>query len=269
MKPYYDLHVHTYLSKCCSEKELQIPSSILSLAEEMEINTIGFSDHIWENPDIAPSDWYLNQDKNHILKLVENLKNVSSKTKFLVGCEADTIAPGKFSITPKLAEELDFVLLSCNHFQMKRFVEQPASEKPRDIAEQMLKLFISGVSSGIATSIAHPFVPFTWIDKFDSVIESISDSEFFDAFGTAQKNKTAIEITTVFLPIRNNNTFSVETPIRFLSIAKQAGCKFTFGSDAHDPTVQKMLPKLTQIIKASGITKDDILTIPTTSKYFS
>ena len=35
MKLDHDLHVHTYLSSCCNEKERQVPAAILSLAEDM------------------------------------------------------------------------------------------------------------------------------------------------------------------------------------------------------------------------------------------
>lgn len=52
MKLCHDWHVHTYLSACCHEKERQTPRAILSLAKDMGVNTIGFADHLWANPDI-------------------------------------------------------------------------------------------------------------------------------------------------------------------------------------------------------------------------
>ena len=121
----------------------------------------------------------------------------------------------------------------------------------------MLKFFLSGVTSGLATSIAHPLLPCGYLDEFDEAVASMSDAELLDAFGAARDHEVAIEITLGFLP--SGQQFSIETPIRFLAIAKQAGCKFTFGSDAHSPEGQKRLPKLAALTKPAGITDEDVL----------
>jgi len=258
----HDLHVHTYLSACCGDKDRQTPSAILSLAEDMGVNTIGFADHVWANPSLSPSDFYRSQDEGQIAKLRADLSTISTTTRVLVGCEAEMIAPGKFGITPQFAETLDFVLLACSHFHMNEFVAQPQSHAPRDIATHMLEFLRSGVSSGLATSIAHPLLPLGYLDQLDSAVDTISDAEFLDVFGVAVEHGVALEITTGFLPSQPENAFSVETPIRFLSLAKQAGCKFTLGSDAHNPEAQKRLPELAAITKAVGVTEQDILSLP-------
>ena len=262
MKFDHDLHVHTYLSACCHEKERQTPSAILSLAEDMGVNTIGFTDHVWVNPELPPSDWYRPQDESQISKLRADLAAVSTRIRFLVGCEADMIAPGEYGITPQFAEELDFVLLACSHFHMRGFVAQPEGKTPRHLAEHMLKFFRSGVSSGLATSIAHPFFPCGHLDTYDEAIGSISDQELMDVFGVAAEHGVALEITTSFLPSQPDRAFSLETPVRFLSIAKQAGCRFTLGTDAHSPESQKRLPELVALTKPIGLTEEDILPMP-------
>ncbi len=217
--------------------------NIIRLAEDMGVCVVGFADHIWENKSAEPSDWYRPQDENNILRLRSELLEISSQIQTLAGCEADTAAPGIFSISAEFAEKLDYVLLSCSHFHMRDFVEQPASHAPEDIARQLMKFFVSGVGSGLASSIAHPFVPFGHTEKFDSIIKEISDSEFLDAFGEAASRGVGLEITTKFLP-DEGNVFSIETPVRMLSLAKQAGCLFTFGTDAHNPECQRKLYEL-------------------------
>jgi histidinol phosphatase-like PHP family hydrolase len=257
----HDLHVHTYLSSCCKEKERQTPGAILSLADEMGVRTIGFADHLWANPALSPSDWYRPQDESQISRLRADLATISTNICVLVGCEAETIAPGKFGITPQFAEKLEFVLLACSHFHMKGFVSQPEGSTPRDLADHMLKFFLSGVSSGFATSIAHPLLPFGYLDTFDAAVDTISDAELLDVFGVAYDHGVAIEITIGFIPCPPESSFSIDTPIRFLSIAKQAGCMFTFGTDAHSPAAQRRLPELTRLTKAVGITEEDMLPI--------
>ncbi|MCD6416914.1 MAG: hypothetical protein J7M08_09510 [Planctomycetes bacterium] len=261
MKLHHDLHVHTYLSDCCQEKERQRPRAILSLAEDMGVAAIGFADHLWVNPELTPSDWYRPQDESQISRLREDLAGISTDVCVLVGCEAETIAPGKFGITPQFAEGLDFVLLACSHFHMRDFVAQPQGSTPRHLADHMLKFFRSAVSSGLATSIPHPLVPSGYIDQFDAAVETMPDAELLDAFGVACDHGVGIEITTGFLTPPTGGPFSPETPIRILSLAKQAGCKFTLGSDAHSPEGQKRLPELAGLTDAVGITDEDILMV--------
>ncbi len=253
-----DLHMHTYLSACCEQKERQRPKAILELAGQMGVRTIGFADHIWVNPDLSPSDWYRPQNESQTARLREDLRSISTGVRVLVGCEAEMIAPGKIGMTPEYAQQLDFVLLACCHFHMREFVEQPASDAPRDIAAHLLKFFTAAVASNMATSIPHPFLPCGYTALFDAVIASISDSEFLDAFGLAAERGTGIEVTTAFLPSPESN-FSLETPVRFLSLAKRAGCRFTFGSDAHSPKTQQQLPELMRIVEAVGITDEELL----------
>ena len=91
-------------------------------------------------------------------------------------------------------------------------------------------------------------------------VAAISDAEFLDAFSLAAEHRVGIEVTTAFLP-SSGLSFSSETPVRFLSLAKEAGCRFTFGTDAHDPESQKRLPELASLVRAIGITARDLLPI--------
>jgi len=246
----HDLHVHTYLSSCCSDKEGQTPANILALAEEMGLATIGFSDHIWENAGLEPSDWYRPQDEGQIARLRDDLSRTSTSVRVLVGCEADTIAPGKFSITKGFAESLDYVGLSCSHFHMKNFVQQPADDSPRAIGEQLVTLFVSAVESGLATTIVHPLVPCGYVSQYDESIAALSDAELLDALSVAARLGVALEITTAFLPPAGKKdgssapAWSIDTPLRVLSLAKTAGCKFTFGSDGHSRDAMRKLARL-------------------------
>ncbi len=250
----HDLHIHTYLSSCCSEKQLQIPKHIIPLAENMGLKTIGFADHLWTNPGIPASDWYKPQDGSQITKLKQDLAPLKTKLRVLVGCEADTAAPGKFSITAAYAKTLDYVLLSCSHIHLDDF-EKPVSYAPRAIAEHLLKMFLSGVKSGIPDIIAHPFALFGQLGGlYQSVFSSISSAELFDVFSTAAKNNVAIELNWAAI-----GRLPPEEAERFVTTARKAGCKFTFGSDAHGPAGQQALMKMEPFINKVGLTEKDIL----------
>ncbi len=266
MKQKHDIHLHTYLSKCCNDKENQRPGKIVRIAEELGLEMIGFADHVWTNPDLKPNNFYKGQDERQIINLRKDLESIDTGLRILVGCEADTIVPGKFSITEKFAEELDYVLLSCNHLHINNLIAQPASSKARDISTHLLTMFCSGVESRFATSIVHSFIPFGFIDSFEKVIEETSDNEFLDAFGLAAANNVALEITVAYLSpyLKDQScteelTWSLDTPGRILSLAKKSGCKFTFGSDAHKLQDMTLLPKLSLLTDLADIEEKDIL----------
>ena len=260
----HDLHCHTYLSACCSD-ESQIPKTLLALAEEMGLHTVGFCDHLWANPDLEPSPWYRPQDEGQVARLREQLAEVASSVRVLVGCEAETVAPGKFGITPAFAAGLDFVLLACSHNHMRDLVEQPKTDKPRDIADHLIGLFRSAVASGLATAIPHPFLPLGFRSLYDETIAAIPDSAFLDAFGLAAEHGVGIEITLASFPPEPTEAmpappvWSLETPIRCLSLAKQAGCQFILGSDAHAPDRVRSLSKLDLFAGALDLHEQDIL----------
>jgi histidinol phosphatase-like PHP family hydrolase len=262
----HDIHLHTYLSKCCHHED-QTPANIIKIAKELGLEMIGFADHVWTNPDLKPNGFYQGQHENQIIDLRRDLGSLDTDLRILVGCEADTIAPGKFSITAEFAEKLDYVLLACNHLHIHDLIAQPESDKPCDIAAHLLTMFRSGVQCGWATSIVHAFMPLGFPDSFEKVIEEISDEEFLDAFGIAAENDVAIEITLGYLCGKYKDdpdselSWSLDTPGRILSMAKKAGCRFTFGSDAHNLAYMRFLPKLSLLIDAAGIEKEDVLNI--------
>ena len=125
---------------------------------------------------LEPNDWYRPQNEHQITRLRQDLKSISSSVRVLVGCEADTIAPGKFSITQEFANSLDYVGLSCSHFHIKGLVQQPKDDRPRSIGEHLMTFFISAVKSGLATIIVHPFKPYGYETQYDNVIAALSDA---------------------------------------------------------------------------------------------
>jgi len=261
--PEHDLHLHTYLSACCHDKARHRPHNILPRAKDLGLRTIGFADHVWVNPELAASEWYRPQGAGQIDKLRGDLAAIKSPLRVLVGCEAETIAPGKFGITPVFAESVDCVLLACSHFHMENVVEQPASRTPRAVAEHMLRFFRSAVKSGVADIIPHPFFPCGYVELYDAAIAATSDAEFLDAFGLAKERGVAVEITAVFLPpsqggFPDRPEWSLETPMRVLELARRAGCRFSFGSDAHELDGMNRLPRLRHFLDKLSLAPEDL-----------
>ncbi len=248
----HDLHMHTYMSGCCSDKRNQRPAKILETALKAGLKTVGFSDHVWN-----VFDGY-----SDISRLRSDLLSVSADVRVLVGCEADTFSPGNFSITKEFAETLDFVLLACNHFHLN-CVQQPRDVSPRSIAVHMLDFFRSAVLSGLATAVPHAFLTLGYDAQQEAAVKAISDDEFLEVFGIAAERDVAVEITPAFFPRGNHasgwNPASIYIPLRYLSLAKKAGCRFTFGSDAHSLMKIQGIRDISYFLEVLELSKKDIL----------
>ena len=70
----HDFHVHTFLSSCCSD-ERQLPVNIIPVVKKLGIEKIGFTDHLWANPEYTPHEFYLPQTEKQISRYT-NLLNV-------------------------------------------------------------------------------------------------------------------------------------------------------------------------------------------------
>jgi len=255
----HDLHIHTNLSRCCHDPKTHVPEAIVRTAEDMGLRTIGFADHVWVNPDEEPNGFYRPQDESQIIRLRAALSDVRTDLRMLVGCEAETIAPGRYGITRAFAESLDFVLLACSHFHIRDLVAQPERDDVRGLADHLLLFFKAAVTSGLATAIPHPLLPFGSEDRYDAAIATLSDGELENAFGEAQRAGVGVEITTSFFPsTKGKKTWSLETPLRCLEVAKRVGCTFTFASDAHDLDMLRTLPQLRHFVDELGLTSDDL-----------
>lgn len=256
----HDLHIHTTLSLCCDDSA-QTPTGIVRRCEELNLSTIGFTDHLWQNPRLSPDAWYAEQGPVRLNRLIDELSEITSPLRILRGCEADTIAPGKFSITHKFAETVDYVILAANHFHMKNLVLQPQEQTPAAVGRHLLLMFLSAVNSGLATVIPHVLIPMGLGIGFDQAIAAISETQLLDAFGQAAQRKVAIEITPAYFPPehdRNRPAWSVETPLRILATAKNAGCRFVFGSDSHSLCRLELIRSLDFFVRQLDLTEKDI-----------
>jgi histidinol phosphatase-like PHP family hydrolase len=252
------MHIHTDISSCCRSPK-QTLENVVKNCLANGIKKIGLADHVWNSDTAPPSKWYKPMDGSGNLRLHETVHSRKWDLEILVGCEADTQAPGVFGITWKLKEKLDYVVLSASHFHMKEFVAQPTDTSPRGIAEHMLEFFISTVSSGLPDAIVHPLFPFGYDSSYEAAIASLSDAELTDAFGIAAENNVGIEINPCSLPNpARGRIFELETPLRVFSLARTAGCKFTFGSDAHAPEEFKNLQRLQFFADELNLTKEDL-----------
>ena len=148
---------------------------------------------------------------------------------------------------------------------MTRTVSQPTEFTPAGVGRHMVMMFKSAVQSGFATVIPHILMPMGLLSCYDRAIAAISDTQLLDVFHLAATARVGIEITPSYFPPEGPSPasdkvekWSLETPLRVLELAKLAGCRFVFGSDAHSLSRLEQIKILEYFVNKLELTANDI-----------
>ena len=230
-----DLHIHSKLSICSNDEE-QTTERILAYAEESGLKTVCIADHFWdENVDGVP-DWYQPQDFKYI-SLSKPLPQ-SENVRFLFGCETELKSDMTLGISRERFDEFDFVVIPTTHFHFDFVVP---NQKDADVNERA-KLWVERFESvlnmdlpfhkiGIAHLTTYGIV-ISSREKFINVLNLLEGKDLKRLFTKAAEKGCGIEINAFDMKFSEEESESI---LRIYRIAKQCGCKFYFGSDAHHP----------------------------------
>lgn len=234
-----DLHVHTNLSPCAM-RDMRI-RSIIDAADERGIRYLGLTDHIAEPRESARLDITRRE-----------LESIKKPMDVFLGCEVDIIDIGKQAVTGEMRADVDFIAAAANHFHA-RSVAQPEDESYDAVKRHFLAMLKYACSLEWVDIVVHPLNVFP--GTFDpTFLELITDDELAEPIELAVKNNVAFEISPRALLDRAQVYFRM----RFLGLCKEAGTKFSIGSDAHRLEAVGQTRVLAPIIRELGITDDDI-----------
>ena len=147
---------------------------------------------------------------------------------------------------------------------MKVVVPQERVMDVKDHAKYLMESFMKAVTHPLSkriVSIAHPFVPGTKYDIYNEVQSYIPNSYLFEAFSVAKENGVAIEVNgscLIYMPDRDIPKCEY---VRIYSIAKECGCKFTYGSDSHDVNSDIKFATVEMFMDMCGIGNSDMLSV--------
>lgn len=257
MKVKTDTHIHTFLSNCCSDPEMNV-DAIVKSSVDRGLELIAITDHLWANPAVPCNGFY---DLHPLKNLEQQMKEIRGKDypiPVLAGCEADMCAPGKFGITPEVRDMFDFVTLASDHFHMIYFMEQAESETPEAWAKQMVRFFRSAVTSGLCDVLVHPVYICGHMPIYDKAVAAVPDEEFLEIFGEAASRNVGLELNSAVLAGIGKQEYTAETADRIFRLAKKAGCKFVFGSDAHKMADFDIFHLAEETANRAGLTEDDL-----------
>ena len=228
----HDFHIHTKLS-VCSADEGQIPASIIQEAKEAGYKQIVLTDHYWDKAvkSNTVDEFYDIQDYDHLCKALP-LPKIEG-VEFLFGCETEMDRNNTIGIAPEHYGLFDFIVIPINHFHMSGITclgTEGAEERAqllcnrfRYVLDQPLPFHKVGIAH-LTDSLIMPD------GGHLKVLQCISDEAFSSLFRKAADRGIGIELNNVWLDISDED---MEIHLRPYRIAKEEGCKFYLGSDAH------------------------------------
>ena len=262
MKIKHDFHIHTDLSICANETATL--GNYIEIANKLGLEKIGIANHFWDSKIEGRLDFYKTQDFEHILKLKPEIEKVQSDDlKIYFGCEAEyDYKHHDVAITEEVAEQLDYVLVpnSHTHATMPKEFYEPY-QKHVDYMLQAYEDIINSKVSKYITAVAHPFCAVCCPYDREILLNMISDDTFKRLFDMTANKGIAFELNVDYMAKFKKSYEEIEEAahIRMFRLAKEMGCKFIFGSDAHSTTEHKTYEQLTKaFVELLGLKETDL-----------
>lgn len=254
----HDLHIHSYLSTCSGNPD-QNPERILQYAKENGLRTVCVTDHFWDEAVEGASKWYQPQNFEHITSLKPLPQGEG--IRFLFGCETDLKVDLTLGISKEKLDRFDFIIVPTTHFHTKGFAlteEEMASARGRAKAwirrlEGVLNLDLPFERVGIAHLTCTLLAPTR--EEVVEVLNLLPNEELKRLFTKAASLGVGIELNQDDLIFSEKAEDAV---LRIYRIAKEQGCKFYCGSDAHSPGTFACSKEIFQrAVDRLGLTEED------------
>lgn len=266
----HDLHVHTRLS-LCSRDPGQTPAAIIEDAKAGGLKLACLTDHYWDSAvpcNSVVNPWYEKQNFDHIAES----KPIPEAEDFtlLFGCEADLDIDNKLALPPSRYDDFDFIVISTTHFHhliaRGHWAEHSNAELARlwvTRMEALLSMDLPFYKIGVA----HPACALMNCKSRTDYLETldlIPEQDMRRVFTKAAEVGIGIELNYGDVKIVDDEDYRV---MRMFKIAKECGCKFYFGTDAHGrrPYADYM-PAFERAIDVLGLKESDKFVIGENSK---
>ena len=236
----HDLHIHSGGSMCSGDPA-QTPARILQYAADEGLTTVALTDHFWDETVPMPTggwgpDFYGPQNWPHISK---NLPLPTREgIRFLFGAEVDMTLDGTVGISQERLAAMDFVLISISHFHCTDFtISADEAATPAGRAEALLRklewvldLPLPFHKVGLA-HLTGQKLGASDPDFHCEVLRLVQGERLTHLFKKAAALGVGIELNTATFNFGSDSEREAVTA--FYAHAKECGCKFFFGSDAH------------------------------------
>lgn len=254
----HDFHIHSKLS-LCSDDPQQTKEAMLQYAKDNGFRKIVVTDHFWDKSIPNIPEWYTIQDYDRVSRSLPLPQLPGIDFKF--GCETDIDANGVLGIARETFDKFDFVIIPITHMHMPGLENKTNKERRELYISRFRGLFDLDIPFK-KVGMAHLTCPLlagynNWEGHLE-IINSITDSEFEELFSLASQKGVGIELN---MPIFKYSEEESEQIMRPYRIAKDCGCKFYLGSDAHHPDeleiAKKQFERMIDLLKLEESDKFD------------
>ena len=231
----HDLHIHSSVSPCGGDPE-QTPARILQYAEENGLKTICLTDHYWDETVPAPYGTGAGVPTAR-LKSVLPLPQREG-IRFLFGAETDMDRDMTVGVGPDMAKTLDFIIVPLNHLHMSGFSCR-GDEDAAARAELIVRRFDALLASSLPfhkVGLAHFTDGLIFPGgKNTDVLNRIPEAEYRRLFRKTAQLGIGVELNmpAAKADLRVMDREEDRDELRVYLLAREEGCKFYFGSDAH------------------------------------
>ncbi len=233
----HDFHIHSQLSTCSSDPE-QTTAAILQYGKDNGFSNLCLTDHLWDSAVAGASGWYRPQNIEHVRQALPLPQD--DRVRFHFGCETELDRHLTLALAPEHFGLFDFLIIPTTHLHMRGLTlseEDAAAPLSRraELYVQRLDAVLHMALPFSKVGIAHLTCPLLAPDRphdHIDVLNMIGDDVFSELFSRAARVGAGIELN---FPIERYEGQDFEDVLRPYRIAKERGCKFYFGSDAHHP----------------------------------
>lgn len=267
----HDLHLHSSLSSC-SDDPRQTPERILQYAVENGYKTICLTDHFWDETvtgpfsddlDRGPVQWYAPQNFAHICE--SKPLPQAEGTEFLFGAETDMTKDCLLCTSPAKFDEFAFLIIPVSHFHMRGFsLSFEECKTPEGRANRLMTKLEAVLNMDLPfrkVGLAH-IANYTIggekeeTENYCRVLELLMGERMKKLFTKAAALGVGIELNLSCMECESEEV--EQAVLRFYALAKECGCKFYFGSDAHHPEdFSGRKAQAERIVELLGLTEED------------
>ena len=233
----HDYHIHSFLSSCATDP-MQDERYILARAKELGLSHICITNHYWDSAVPGASKWYTGQDFAHISRSLPlpQLPGI----QFSFGCETELDKHTTVGCPPARYDDFAFIIIPTTHLHMMGFTIDEADdtvERRARLWEKRLEAVLDQPLPFHKIGLAHlTSCLINWRRKSKeehfATLAAIDKEEAARLFCKVAARGCGVELNLNDL---RNAGEDVDQILGLFHIAKECGCKFYLGSDAHEP----------------------------------
>lgn len=262
MKILHDFHIHTDLSVCARESATL--ENYLAIADRLGLTKLGFANHFWDERIEGANGFYKPQNFEHLCRLKPALEAAKAPGRTLYfGCETeyDPFHHG-VAVTEERAEQFDFIIVpnSHTHMMMPKEYYEPHERHLNFMVQAYEEILDSPVSRYI-TAMAHPFEAVCCPYDNKILLRMMSGDLMKRLFDKTAERGIAVEINVASMQKKTHEEIERMPQIGLFAAAKECGCKFLFGSDAHTNLSHDHYGSAEFVAELLGLTEEDLADI--------